>query len=95
MGCSACGRKSDKTVSVFQKVQNASKAIKRVALATVRGQPVFSEEELVQARMKVCMGCPRRKSTGNECLECGCPIGRKIKLATESCPQGKWSAHIK
>ena len=62
------------------------------------GMPVRSAEEVDRIFTEVCRPC--RYYKGNEesgrCLFCGCNIKRKtglvnkIKMATESCPKGKW-----
>ena len=36
----------------------------------------------------VCQECEQFKS--NRCLICGCFLSKKIQLATEHCPIGKW-----
>lgn len=48
----------------------------------------------VESRKNICILCPfwdssALKNTGR-CTKCGCSTWAKIRLATESCPIGKW-----
>lgn len=43
------------------------------------------------ARSVECSLCPRWDARAGRCLECGC-YALKLRLATESCPLGRWPA---
>ena len=49
------------------------------------GMPIVDQDELA-ARLEACDGCTERKT----CPKCGCRIGLKAAMATETCPLGKW-----
>lgn len=61
------------------------------------GRPVRNQDEIDSA-FDVCKGCEFYKPAGAEsgsCGKCGCYVNRrgmlnKIRMATESCPVGKW-----
>lgn len=57
------------------------------------GFPVVDETTL-DKRNATCRGCdkfdPTAFSNTGKCLECGCSTLIKLKLATASCPLGKW-----
>ena len=52
--------------------------------------------ETLAAREATCRACPEwdaaaLNSTGR-CRKCGCSTWAKLRMATEACPLGKWSA---
>jgi len=49
-------------------------------------------DETMQKRMATCQGCP--SWTGYRCSECGCVMKTKAKLASSTCPLGKWDNYI-
>lgn len=58
-----------------------------VALTTGRGRvggDVFAE------RTAACRACDSWVERTNSCGECGCFIGPKALVASESCPRGVW-----
>lgn len=52
------------------------------------GERVSSEEK--DKRMSICQECPRFVKATSQCLECGCIMKLKTKLAAATCPLGKW-----
>jgi hypothetical protein len=52
-----------------------------------QGCPVVSANEQ-HRRREICERCPH--FSGTTCKICGCWVDFKKKLATESCPLGKW-----
>ena len=46
--------------------------------------------EVVQERWATCLACEEHDC--GRCKVCGCFTGAKVRLASESCPQGKWTA---
>lgn len=69
---------------------NALGALGRVARAAVTGQALKADESVVDARRATCAACEHM--VGSRCKLCGCALAAKILLATEKCPEGKWSA---
>jgi hypothetical protein len=72
---------------------NALGAIGRVIGAAVTGQAVWVPSEVLDARRSECAICPHL--VNNRCKLCGCPYERKIRLATERCPDKppRWGAY--
>lgn len=52
--------------------------------------PVRSKSEQA-AIMAICRDCEHYSPEKHRCVKCGCYLKQKIKMATESCPMGKWS----
>ena len=52
------------------------------------GERVSDERQ--EKRMSICQECPRFVKLTSQCLECGCIMNLKTKLAQASCPIGKW-----
>lgn len=59
--------------------------------------------EVQKYRWNICRECPKRTVNKKylnhpckgltalcQCIVCACPIGRKTKLQSEKCPEGKW-----
>lgn len=67
---------------------NALKAAGRVVKAGCCGRAVVARQAVIEARRAVCEGC--EKNRDGRCLECGCVLAAKQRLATEVCPLGLW-----
>lgn len=52
------------------------------------GERASDEEQ--EKRMSICEACPRFVKLTTQCLECGCVMKLKTKLAQATCPLGKW-----
>lgn len=50
--------------------------------------PFVTESQTQKARMETCTSCPRYSH--GACLECGCIMLVKTRLAAEKCPLEKW-----
>lgn len=47
----------------------------------------------VEMRLHECLSCinlDNTKKPWEHCNLCGCPVRKKVKLSSESCPAGKW-----
>jgi len=62
----------------------------RLARAAVHGGPTLASGEVVAARLATCGTCPEWMAKDRRCRVCGCATDWKIRLAQETCPQGKW-----
>lgn len=49
-------------------------------------------EELQEERLSICIECPRLFQPSKQCMECGCFMELKTRLAEAACPLGKWHA---
>lgn len=98
MGC--CDKKlpSNRTMAV-----NAIQAAGRAMRAIVQRQRVLARGRTVLQRLALCQACDQavpdaEKPQFLRCTQCGCWLNgnhltnAKIKLATETCPLGKWAA---
>ena len=81
--------------------RNAVGAIGRAVTALATAQPVLAPQESTPTvvgtalRAEICLKCPLSTPTDapvvkRRCTACGCFLGAKIALATESCPKGRW-----
>lgn len=75
-------------VSLSQKAANITGATFRVAKAVFKGADVIASASEIDRRMAICQSC--EFFTGTTCKKCGCLASFKTKLATETCPIGKW-----
>ena len=66
------------------------------AVKMVRNGAKFVSEEIRKKRMDTCLDCDRCISSWGQprCTECGCFVGLKTKIASESCPLDKWGPEI-
>ena len=46
--------------------------------------------ELAKTRMEICKTCPHLFAPTKQCKKCGCFMLIKTKLASQTCPIGKW-----
>jgi len=53
---------------------------------------LLHDQDVIDTRRAICDGCEHR--FGLNCKKCGCFIKAKTKVATSSCPVGKWGKHI-
>jgi hypothetical protein len=70
--------------------RNFAGAMGRAAKAVITGQPVNVPPGVLESRQAACATCDKLKD--GRCLLCGCAYQRKIRLATETCPDDppKW-----
>lgn len=87
----AVSQHSPEPPSVIIRGWNFASAIARWTLA---GMPRRSQAE-IDERLAICQACPFLKN--NHCTKCGCAcveqnrLINKLALATEKCPEGKWT----
>lgn len=69
--------------------------VKQVSKATAEwiaaGSPLRTTEELAECNA-ICKVCPEYQPLLNRCGKCGCFLSAKARMATETCPIGKWPA---
>ena len=79
-------------MDLLSKVKSASYSALEWAKA---GFPVVSNEDF-ENRKSICNSCeffePKAFYGDGRCAKCGCDFKLKSKMATESCPIGKWNA---
>ena len=69
--------------------RNATQALLRAAGAVVRGDRLTVPAEEQARRLAICQA-PCAEWTGHRCRACGCVAAWKARLATETCPRGRW-----
>lgn len=69
----------------------AGSAVMAAGKWAAAGLPEASQEQLAK-RQAECRACDRWDSRAERCLECGCYTQIKLRMATERCPLGRWSA---
>jgi hypothetical protein len=75
-----------------EQLRSAARAAHRFARSGFSPTP----PEVLAAREATCRACPEwdaaaLNSTGR-CRKCGCSTWAKLRMASESCPLGKWRA---
>jgi hypothetical protein len=87
-------RGSVKLPGIGTMARNATAAAGRVITAAASGQPVQASDEEFQRRMRICGACEFLDKASQRCVKCGCFVAAQVigkaRLATESCPIGKW-----
>lgn len=84
-----------KRAGFFRKLVNVAGAAGRVVKAVVKKEKLAADPELVKQRFQICKtsgdnGGPCHYLNGLTCSKCGCVLAFKQRLATESCPIGRW-----
>lgn len=49
---------------------------------------MFASDNTAEQRINFCNECPSYKD--GLCSECSCVMAFKVKVATATCPKGKW-----
>jgi len=87
-------RKAASELGITDKLVNYAAALARWITA---GRPVRSKEHAEHIHSLYCCPCRRYDAQREVCTVCGCKARRggmavrnKIRMATESCPLGKW-----
>ena len=74
-------------------MQKAASLATSTAQWASQGFPVATESVLTD-RLAVCGSCEFWNAEGfggtGKCLKCGCSTAAKLRMATASCPDGKW-----
>lgn len=76
--------------SFSDQAQNLTKLIQDVILDAVKGNQIFSSDEIQQQRMTVCKVCEYYHEEQVRCKECGCFLEDKTSYSAAVCPVGKW-----
>lgn len=77
--------------SLVQQAMNAGGAAARFVGAAVRGEQLVVSPEERARRLAICKApCEFWDAKQEKCVKCGCYGNFKTRLASESCPIGKW-----
>ena len=52
---------------------------------------LLHDKSIINARLAICGECEHFIKTTSQCNQCGCFMRAKARLATSSCPVGKWN----
>lgn len=80
----SCGCNKAKRPGVGQMVKGA------IGLAKATAGIDEADDGTIRLRFARCVTCPSHDA--GRCDSCGCWIGPKIRVASESCPEGRWPA---
>lgn len=69
---------------------NAAVALVRAAKAAMTRQTIRRDPEHAAACLAICRSCDFWIAEKERCGKCGCFAAFKARLATETCPIGKW-----
>ena len=75
--------------SATSQLASAAAAVAGAVRAAVAGEQVLAGEQQRMMRLAECSACPNVRDDWR-CSRCGCYLPAKVKLATESCPVGRW-----
>lgn len=62
----------------------------RAAAGFVASGFALADEAEQSRRLAICGGCEFFASDANRCAKCGCGLSLKARLASSSCPTGRW-----
>lgn len=71
--------------SLLKRAASGLKGLTKAELGIDKATP-----DVEMARRRVCDGCPL--NDWGMCVECGCYLHAKVKIASEKCPHKKWPA---
>lgn len=93
--CTRCVKEAkDEMATLGDKISNYASAVRRWVAA---GRPVRSDKQVAEIYENHCSGCQMFDAEKQACKSCGCavskgsfPLTNKLKMATESCPLGRF-----
>ena len=74
--------------TIGQQVKNFARAVGRVVRRVAEHKPILAGDHEIEKRRAICAACEFLVS--GRCAKCGCFYSKKILLASERCPIGKW-----
>ena len=84
------GSINNKVASILKKVSSLSGGVSKWAAS---GFSKVSSDQLTE-RLDICKGCEFWNASAfggtGSCKKCGCSTQAKLRMATSSCPAGKW-----
>lgn len=83
---------ADTLPSAHEMFQNLKDSAKSVMSAYGDTGKIFSCDDVIERRMKICDSCEHKMLTASmpRCSLCGCNLVVKTKLGATSCPIKKW-----
>ena len=77
--------------SLLQQGKNLALTIGRI-YDTIRDKnsQLVTPRKIYWRRIEICKSCSSCDQRLKRCMECGCFIPAKAKIAVEACPLGKW-----
>ena len=69
---------------------NLLKSLKKAGKSFFKGEKLAASSAIAEKRITICNECPKFMKDSARCSLCGCFLKAKIKIASETCPIGKW-----
>lgn len=90
--CQFCGRLEREGLAECRAPSLATKALNFVVAVARHAGSGFAKvsNETYEGRLAACLNCPWLSKRGMACEKCGCPVEKKARWASESCPEGRW-----
>ena len=76
--------------SASHMASNLLTSLKKAGKKMLKGEKLAASSAIAEKRITVCNECPKFMKDHGRCSLCGCFLKAKIKIASESCPIGKW-----
>ena len=82
--------------TVYERNIETEKYVKKESKFDLRKVPeklkklILHDQKIIDERWSHCEGCEHLIKATNTCKKCGCFMKVKTKVATASCPVGKW-----
>lgn len=77
---------------LLAQLKGLATAAVQTAKAAAMGEAVLRTQEEQARYMAICAGCEFYAASEGRCSKCGCFAVVATRLATKSCPVGKWPA---
>lgn len=76
--------------SKFEQAKSLISLVQDTIVDVMKGEQVFSTDELKEQRMAICKSCDQYNEKHNRCMKCGCFLDKKVSLSSARCPLNKW-----
>tara|TARA_R100000808_G_scaffold9265_1_gene25506 strand:+ start:523 stop:1731 length:1209 start_codon:yes stop_codon:yes gene_type:complete len=86
---------TEKGLGFLPKTKGLAEAVKRQGARLMKGQPLAVSGDEAERRWNICKACPTgqfqpKGDSKGSCKVCGCGMHRKVRWASEWCPDGHW-----
>ncbi len=76
--------------SIPDQLKSFTELVQDAILDAVKGNNIFTTEELETRRLEICRACDRFDSEQKRCKECGCYMEHKVSYNSAKCPLNYW-----
>ena len=79
----------------WKQLKNVSEyGLKLMHHAVTHGMEIYADEEVIEKRKGICLGCEKYDPEQIRCKACGCWLEKKWKLALDECELEKWGEEV-